>query len=116
MFLRNNTIIAWGDWMNYIQMLKTVVGVIVTILIAQFLHLDYAVSAGMITMLSILETKRQSFRVAFKRLVATLIGLLIAYILFNILGINLFVFGLIILVFLQMFMNLFILMILSCAG
>lgn len=63
------------------------------------LGLKYAVSAGIITILSVQATKRQSIEIAAKRLWATGIALIISSILFSILGYNPVVFGIYLLIF-----------------
>lgn len=63
------------------------------------LGLAYAPSAGIITILSVQATKRQSIEIAAKRLWATGIALLISSVLFMMLGYNPLVFGLYLLLF-----------------
>ncbi|ALS78823.1 MULTISPECIES: aromatic acid exporter family protein [Planococcus] len=63
--------------------LKTALGVAVAISLAQLLQLDYYVSAGILTILCIQPTKRKSIRAAFSRFIASLIGILYAFIFFE---------------------------------
>ncbi len=88
-----------GVIMIGLQTLKMVAGAIAAILIAQFIGLEYALSAGIITMLSVLDTKRQTIKAAFTRVIATIIGLIVAGIMFYLLGISVYVYGLILLIF-----------------
>lgn len=79
--------------------LKTGVGTAISMIIAQKLGLQYPVSAGIITILSIQSTKRQSVEMALKRIGACILALLIATILFKTMGYYYVVFGLFLLIF-----------------
>lgn len=80
------------------QALKISLAVIVAIFIAEFFGLMYATTAGVVTMLSILDSRRQTYIVGFKRLISAMIAIVIALPLFMI-GHNLWVLGLFLLVF-----------------
>tara|TARA_Y100000588_G_C14085146_1_gene851898 strand:- start:127 stop:1068 length:942 start_codon:yes stop_codon:yes gene_type:complete len=70
-------------------------GFAIAVLTAQALQLDFAVSAGIIAMLNMLDSKKKSARVAWRRVYSSAVGLLLAVIVFSILGyetINLTVF------------------------
>lgn len=71
-----------------INSLKVSVAVAVAIAVANLLHLEYAISAGIVAVLSIQPTKRETFRVAFGRLTAFVIALLIAAVSYRIFGFN----------------------------
>jgi len=73
--------------------LKTAIGASVAMLIAEALGIHFAASAGIITILSIQSTRRESVLVAFKRFVATIIALAIGSIIFLIGGFNAVSFG-----------------------
>jgi uncharacterized membrane protein YgaE (UPF0421/DUF939 family) len=79
--------------------LKTAVGAAIAMLIASALGLKYATAAGVIVILSVQSTKRQSIRVAIQRLGACILALFLSSVLFNILGYSAFVFGLFLLIF-----------------
>lgn len=81
------------------RVLKTAIGVTLAIMVAQLLGLKYAVSAGIITILSIQNTKKQSVELAIKRILSTLIALFISSVLFELLGFNAVVFGIYVLIF-----------------
>lgn len=81
------------------RVLKTAIGVTLAIIIAQLFGLKYAVSAGIITILSIQNTKKQSVELAVKRVLSTIIALVISGILFELLGFNAVVFGIYVLIF-----------------
>ncbi|EJO5347525.1 aromatic acid exporter family protein [Clostridium botulinum] len=79
--------------------LKTAIGATIAMTIAGALGLKYSVAAGIITILSIQNTKRKSLNVAIQRMVACLLALVIAAVLFSVLGHNSIVFGLFLLIF-----------------
>ncbi|MFB5661541.1 aromatic acid exporter family protein [Alteribacillus sp. HJP-4] len=66
--------------------LKTAVGTALAIFTAQLLQLDFYVSAGIITILCITVTRKDSLRASVERVIASLIGLAIAGLLFEIIG------------------------------
>ena len=66
--------------------IKVSIAVAVAIAIANILKLDYAVSAGIIAVLSIRPTKRETFQLAAGRLVAFFMALIIAMISYNLFG------------------------------
>ncbi|WP_167628273.1 aromatic acid exporter family protein [Listeria valentina] len=82
--------------------LKTAFGATLAILIAEFLKLDYAVSAGVITVLSIQNTKKSSLLLAIQRVYSTVLALSISAILFLIFGYNAISFGLYLLLFIPL--------------
>lgn len=82
-----------------IRTLKTALGAALAIILAQVLGLKYIASAGIITILSIQSTKRQSVEIAIKRLLATLIALVIGSVLFLLMGYNPLTFGIYLLLF-----------------
>lgn len=69
-----------------IDSIKVSIAVAVAIAIANILKLEYAVSAGIIAVLSIRPTKRETFQLATGRLVAFIIALVIAMISYNLFG------------------------------
>lgn len=82
--------------------LKTGIGASIAMIIAKQLGLEYAVSAGIITILSIQNTKRQSVKIAIERVGSFLIALFIAVILFRILGYYPLTFGVFLLTFIPL--------------
>ncbi|WP_081603442.1 aromatic acid exporter family protein [Brevibacillus brevis] len=66
--------------------LKTAIGTAISILIAQQLGLMFASSAGIITILCIQVTVKQSFQTAWNRILASLLGLGIGVCLFSLMG------------------------------
>lgn len=79
--------------------LKTGIGASVAMIIAKQLGLQYAVSAGIITILSVQNTKKQSVKIAIQRIASFLIALFIASILFKVLGYYAVTFGIFLLIF-----------------
>lgn len=69
-----------------INSLKVSIAVAVAIAIANILQLEYAISAGIVAVLSIRPTKRETINVAVGRLVAFVIALIIARITYGIFG------------------------------
>ncbi|MBP1744213.1 MAG: hypothetical protein H6Q58_1191 [Firmicutes bacterium] len=74
--------------------LKTGIGAPISMILAAVFGLKYAAAAGIITMLSIQSTKRESIQIALKRIAACVLALVIASIFFNIFGYSPVVFGL----------------------
>jgi uncharacterized membrane protein YgaE (UPF0421/DUF939 family) len=68
---------------KYSKVLKIAVGSTVAILIAIALGLDFAVSAGVITLLTLQDTKKETLIVSLKRIAAFILAILIAFIAFT---------------------------------
>jgi Predicted membrane protein len=85
-----------------LRTLKTAIGAAIAIVISEALGLRYAVSAGVITVLSVQNTKKHSITLAFQRLGSTLLALLISAILFSIVGYNPVAFGMFLLIFIPL--------------
>ncbi|MBB5173032.1 aromatic acid exporter family protein [Texcoconibacillus texcoconensis] len=79
--------------------LKTAIGTAIAIAIAQQLGLEFYSSAGIITILCIQKTRQRSLQMSWERLLAASIGMLYAGVLFEVLGYNPAVMGLLLLVF-----------------
>ncbi|WP_027633483.1 aromatic acid exporter family protein [Clostridium hydrogeniformans] len=90
--------------MNFIgyRTLKTGIGSVIAMIIAKELGLQYAVSAGVITILSIQNTKRQSVKIAIERMLACVMALTIAAVIFNTLGYTEISFGVFLLLFIPL--------------
>ena len=78
---------------------KTALGAALAVLIAQSLHLDYAVNAGIIVILSVQKTRKKSFDLAVMRIGSTIIALAIGAIVFSIVGFKAVAFGIYLLIF-----------------
>ena len=81
---------------------KTGIGAVIAMIIAKELGLSYWVSAGIITILSIQSTIRESLKIAIKRVESVIIALIVSSVLFLALGFNSVVFGLYLLVFIPL--------------
>ncbi len=82
-----------------LRVLKTSIGATLAIILAKAIGLQYAVSAGVITILSIQNTKKKSITLAFQRFESTVMALGIAAILFTVFGYNAISFGVFLLIF-----------------
>lgn len=71
------------DW---IKILKTAVGAGIAIVLAEAVGLRFAASAGVITLLSIQDTKRETIRVVFRRLISFGIAMVLSFFCFRIFG------------------------------
>lgn len=72
--------------MNYIKILKIAVGAALSIILAESLGLGYSASAGVITLLSIQDTKKETIRVMARRLFSFGLALIFAAGSFALLG------------------------------
>ena len=79
--------------------IKITVAAVLAILCAQALKLDFAVSAGIVAILSVQPTKKETLRTALARLLAFVLALVISITLFNLLGFTVPVFFLYLLIF-----------------
>ncbi|GAA0182310.1 aromatic acid exporter family protein [Clostridium sediminicola] len=82
--------------------LKTCIGASASIIIAQQIGLKYAVSAGIITILSVQSTKIKSITIASQRIFAFLLAVVISSVVFKIFGFNPIVFGMFLLIFIPL--------------
>jgi uncharacterized membrane protein YgaE (UPF0421/DUF939 family) len=79
--------------------IKTAIGAAVGMLIAQSLGLKYGTAAGVIVILSVQSTKRQSVKIAIQRMGAFFLALFLSSILFNSAGFTPIIFGVFLLIF-----------------
>lgn len=84
---------------NFIKIIKIAIGSSFAILFSNLLGLSYSASAGIITLLSIQDTKKQTLQVAKRRLIACLFAFVTAYVLFQTIGYFTYVFGIFLFVF-----------------
>ena len=82
-----------------VKSIKITLGVVVSILIAKFLQMEFYSSVATIVIVSMLSAKKQSIKLALTRLLAAIISLALSSLLFTILGFSLGVFALYILIF-----------------
>lgn len=79
--------------------IKLVLATCIAIALADFLQLSYATSAGIIAILSILDTRRASLKTAWARLWSTILALAIASLAFSLFGFHLLTLGLYLLLY-----------------
>lgn len=84
---------------NLIKTLKIAAGSMLAIIIAQSLNISYSTSAGIITLLSIQNTKKETINVAVKRGGSFFLAILIAIITFTLAGYSPISFGIFLLFF-----------------
>lgn len=85
-----------------LKTIKSAIGATLSILIANGLGLSYAASAGIITILSIQNTRKESVEIALRRMVATVMALFIGSALLMVFGYRAVVFGVYLLVFIPL--------------
>lgn len=86
------------NFMGY-RTIKTAIGAAVGMLIAQSLGLKYGTAAGVIVILSVQSTKRQSVKIAIQRMGAFFLALFLSSLLFNAAGFTPIIFGVFLLIF-----------------
>ncbi|MCS7462162.1 aromatic acid exporter family protein [Paenibacillus doosanensis] len=82
--------------------IKTAVGVSISILLAQLLQLEYYSSAGILTLLCIQKSRKQSTQAVISRFFACLAGLLFSSVLFTLIGYHPYAFLVLLLVFIPL--------------
>lgn len=79
--------------------LKTALGASIAIAIAQYFDLQFFSAAGILTILCVQPTKKKSVHAVYTRVVASIIGIILAYLFFEIFGYHPIILGLMILLF-----------------
>ncbi len=89
--------------MKYLQSktFKMALSATIAIIISNYIGLKFGVTAGIIAILSIQETKKEALLVAGRRLIACAAAILLSFLLFWLLGNNPIVFGLFLLIFIS---------------
>lgn len=85
--------------MNYIKSFKIAIGAAISIIIANLLQLSFGTAAGIITLLSVQNTKKETLVVAGRRILAFILAMILAWITFSILGYSAGSFGAFLFVF-----------------
>lgn len=90
--------------MKYLQSktFKMALSATIAIIIANYMGLQFGVTAGIISILSIQDTKKEALIVGGKRATASAIAIFLSYMLYMLLGNNPIVFGLFLLIFIPM--------------
>lgn len=86
---------------NYLKVTKVAIGSTTAILSANAMGLKYSASAGIIALLTITDTKKDTISLAKNRIIAYLISTVIAYVVFETLGYSTLVFGIYMLLFMS---------------
>ena len=73
---------------NYMKWGKLIVGTVSACLIAKMLGLEFFTAAGIITLLSIQDTRKETFVIALKRLIIFAIMTLLSMVIFPLTGYN----------------------------
>lgn len=84
---------------NIFFLLTTGIGSAIAILVADQLGLAYSASAGIITLLTVQNTKKETISIAMKRVIAFILAVTVAYVLFSTFGYTSITFGLFVFVF-----------------
>ncbi|MBR3771252.1 MAG: aromatic acid exporter family protein, partial [Clostridium sp.] len=71
---------------NYIKTGKIAVGSALSIMIADILGLSFGTAAGIITLLSVQNTKKETLQVAGRRILAFIIAIILSWVVFSMLG------------------------------
>ena len=71
-----------------VNSIKMIFSAVFSILVAQVLHLDFAISAGIVAILTIQPSKRETFSTAIARFYGFVIAIVISFICFKIFGIT----------------------------
>lgn len=77
-----------------IKSLKIVFGATLSIIIAELAGLDYSSAAGILCIISIFETRRQTLRLGLKRIAVSFLAIVLSAALFYLGGHNIYIFGL----------------------
>lgn len=76
-----------------LKLIKTAIGSAISLFIAEALGLNYATSAGIITLLTIHDTSKETIIISLKRIAAFFMATFFSYAIFHIAGYNAFAFG-----------------------
>ncbi len=82
-----------------LKLIKIAVGCVASIFLADVLGLGYSTSAGIITLLTIQDTSRETITISVKRILAFLLATLIAYTVFHLAGYHVFAYGIFLFLF-----------------
>ena len=85
-----------------LRAIKIALATTIAILLAQVLQLEYSVSAGVIAILSVLDTKKSSVTTALQRVGSTILALGVSIVLFQLFGFNTIVFGVYLLIYIPL--------------
>ncbi|HKM04372.1 MAG TPA: aromatic acid exporter family protein [Lachnospiraceae bacterium] len=81
------------------KLLKIAIGSAIAILLADYIGLQNSTAAGIITLLTIQDTKKETIKITFQRILVFVIATALAFLLFNLIGYHAITFGIFLLVF-----------------
>ena len=90
---------AYFKNINLIKVIKIAVGTGLAIFIAGIFGLNHSASAGIITLLSIQDTKKSTIKIAVKRIAAFVLAMLISLAVFTLFGYDIWALGCYLLIF-----------------
>lgn len=82
-----------------LKLIKIAIGSVVSIMLADVLGLDYSTAAGIITLLTIQDTARETIIISVKRIGAFLLAVILAYSVFHLAGYFVFSYGIFLFLF-----------------
>lgn len=85
-----------------LRTIKTAVGAAIAIMLANALQLDNTTAAGIITLLSVTNSRKSSIKTGLSRIASLVLGVIIAFVTFNIIGYNAVAFGFFLLFFIPL--------------
>lgn len=85
--------------LDFLLIFKTGIGSAIAIFIADRLGLLYSASAGIITLLTIQNTRKETIYIALKRILGFIVATVVAYLVFTNIGYRVMAFGLFLLIF-----------------
>lgn len=82
------------------RVIKSSIGIVLAMYLARFFNLSYAASAGLIAILSIQATKRQTYETSKRRIISVFIGLSLSALIFKVFGFEIYSLGIFLIIFL----------------
>ena len=82
-----------------LKLIKIAVGSVISIFLAAMLGLGYSTAAGIITLLTIQDTSRETIVISVKRMCAFLLATVLAYAVFHVVGYHVFAYGIFLFLF-----------------
>ena len=82
-----------------LKLIKIAVGSVISIFLADMLGLGYSTAAGIITLLTIQDTSRETIVISVKRMCAFLLATILAYAVFHVVGYHVFAYGIFLFLF-----------------
>lgn len=86
---------------NMLKLIKIAIGSAISIFIADAAGLNHSTSAGIITLLTIQDTSKETILISIKRIFAFLLATSISYVTFNLIGYSAFSYGIFLFIFIS---------------